>query len=40
MAHTQLCGRASLRDVICNLAAQAVKLYHLGVCAVTHSSLA
>ena len=40
MTHAQLCGRASLRDVVGNLAAQAAKLYHLGIRAVTRSSLA
>ncbi len=40
MAMGQLSGRASLRDVVSNLAVQARKLYHLGVATVNKSSLA
>lgn len=40
MAHAQLSGRNSLRDLVGNLTAQAPKLYHLGVGSVTRSSLA
>lgn len=40
MAHAQLSGRTSLRDVVGTLAAQAAKLYHLGIGKVTRSSLA
>lgn len=40
MASAQLCGRASLRDLIHNLEAQLTKLYHLGLRRVTRSSLA
>jgi len=36
----QLSGRDSLRDIVSNLSAQAAKLYHLGIRAVTRSSLA
>ncbi|MCK9247142.1 MAG: IS4 family transposase [Anaerolineaceae bacterium] len=36
----QLSGRASLRDIISNLTAQASKLYHLGSAIVTRSTLA
>ena len=39
MATAQLSGRHSLRDVASNLTAQARKLYHLGVNAVSRSSL-
>ena len=40
MATAQLSGRHSLRDVASNLTAQARKLYHLGMSAVSRSSLA
>ena len=40
MTMAQLSGRNSLRDVISNLSAQSVKLYHLGVAVVSRSSLA
>jgi len=40
MATAQLSGRASLRDVVGNLSAQAAKLYHLGATVVSRSSLA
>ena len=40
MATAQLSGRHSLRDVASNMAAQARKLYHLGMSAVSRSSLA
>ena len=40
MAFAQFSGRASLRDVVSNLAAQETKLYHLGSSPVTRSSLA
>ena len=36
----QLAGRCSLRDIVSNLSAQSRKLYHLGVCEVSRSSLA
>ena len=39
MATAQLSGRNSLRDVVSNLAAQARKLYHLGIRSVSRSSL-
>ena len=39
MATAQLSGRHSLRDVASNMAAQARKLYHLGMSAVSRSSL-
>ena len=39
MATVQLSGRSSLRDVVSNLTAQARKLYHLGIHAVSRSSL-
>ena len=39
MATAQLSGRHSLRDVASNMAAQARKLYHLGMSAVNRSSL-
>ena len=39
MATAQLSGRHSLRDVASNMAAQARKLYHLGISAVSRSSL-
>ena len=39
MATAQLSGRNSLRDVVSNLTAQARKLYHLGICSVSRSSL-
>lgn len=40
MASAQLTGRASLRDLLGNLAAQSSKLYHLGVGLISRSSLA
>jgi putative transposase len=40
MASAQLTGRASLRDLLGNLAAQSSKLYHLGVDLISRSSLA
>ena len=40
MTLAQLSGRASLRDVVSNLTAQATKLYHLGTALVSRSSLA
>ena len=40
MATAQLSGRHSLQDVASNMAAQARKLYHLGISAVSRSSLA
>ena len=40
MGMAQLAGRASLRDIVSNLAAQSRKLYHLGVGEVSRSSLA
>lgn len=40
MALAQLSGRSSLRDLTANLTAQTPKLYHLGACPVTRSSLA
>lgn len=36
----QLAGRASLRDIVSNLSAQAAKLYHLGSAKVTRTTLA
>ena len=39
MATAQLSGRQSLRDVASNMAAQARKLYHLGIRSVSRSSL-
>lgn len=36
----QLTGRSSLRDLVANFAAQGSKLYHLGVRAITRSTLA
>ena len=39
MATAQLSGRHSLRDVVSNMAAQARKLYHLGIRCVSRSSL-
>ena len=39
MATAQLSGRHSLRDVASNMAAQARKLYHLGIRSVSRSSL-
>ena len=39
MATAQLSGRHSLRDVASNMTAQARKLYHLGMSAVSRSSL-
>ena len=36
----QLSGRSSLRDIVSNLSAQSAKLYHLGSCQVTRTSLA
>ena len=39
MATAQLSGRNSLRDVVSNITAQARKLYHLGICCVSRSSL-
>ena len=39
MATAQLSGRHSLRDVASNMAAQSRKLYHLGMSAVSRSSL-
>ena len=38
MATAQLSGRHSLRDVVSNMTAQARKLYHLGMSAVSRSS--
>lgn len=40
MTSAQLTGRASLRDLLGNLAAQSSKLYHLGVGLISRSSLA
>lgn len=40
MSLAQLSGRASLRDVVSNLSAQANKLYHLGAARVSRSTLA
>lgn len=40
MSLAQFSGRSSLRDIISNLSAQTVKLYHLGSCQVTRTSLA
>jgi putative transposase len=40
MGTAQLAGRASLRDVVSSISAQAKKLYHLGAATVTRSSLA
>lgn len=40
MASAQLTGRASLRDLLGNLAAQSSKLYHLGLGLISRSSLA
>lgn len=40
MSLAQLSGRSSLRDVVCNMAAQTQKLYHLGTSQVSRSSLA
>ncbi len=40
MALAQLCGRASLRDVVGNIAAQKAKLYHFDMASVSRSSLA
>jgi len=40
MASAQLSGRASLRDLVHNLDAQLIKLYHLGLRRVSRSSLA
>lgn len=40
MASAQLTGRASLRDLLGNLRAQASKLYHLGANLISRSSLA
>ncbi len=40
MASAQLTGRASLRDLLGNLAAQSSKLYHLGIGLISRSSLA
>ena len=39
IATAQLSGRSSLRDVVSNIAAQARKLYHLGIRSVSRSSL-
>ncbi|MEM7518889.1 MAG: IS4 family transposase, partial [Planctomycetota bacterium] len=39
LAMAQLTGRASLRDIVTNLAAQSRKLYHLGCGAVNRSTL-
>ena len=39
MATAQLSGRQSLRDVASNMVAQARKLYHMGMSAVSRSSL-
>lgn len=36
----QLAGRTSLRDIVSNLSAQTSKLYHLGSCRVSRTSLA
>ncbi len=40
MALAQISGRSSLRDVTTNVAAQAKKLYHLGISHVSRTSLA
>jgi len=40
MASAQLTGRASMRDLLGNLGAQASKLYHLGANLISRSSLA
>lgn len=40
MGLAQLSGRSSLRDIVSNLSAQTAKLYHLGSCKVTRTSLA
>jgi len=40
IASAQLTGRASLRDLLGNLAAQSSKLYHLGLGLISRSSLA
>ena len=39
IATAQLSGRSSLGDVVSNIAAQARKLYHLGICCMSRSSL-
>lgn len=40
LSMAQLSGRASLRDIVSNLSAQAAKLYHLGSAMVTRTTLA
>lgn len=40
LGFAQLSGRCSLRDIVCNVAAQREKLYHLGAGRVTRSYLA